>query len=177
MLVLPPYFLLRDFVARSRSSFYSLQQRKYVARRVVIRATFALQLATQQMQQCCATSCTILLRVFPHLNTVLFFFDSFSCSTKRNSGFTEAGAVSSIQFSRTVTGLIPSTTYNFKVMAFTTVGDGPFSDVVSATTNASGKSWAIFVLWCCLATCINLKSPPPQSHQKGIILLCINQCL
>ena len=31
---------------------------------VVIRATFALQLATQQ---CCATSCTILLLVLPHL--------------------------------------------------------------------------------------------------------------
>ena len=56
--------LLRHCVARSRSSFYSLQQRKFVARRVVIQATFALQLATQQ---CCATSCTILLLVLPHL--------------------------------------------------------------------------------------------------------------
>ena len=68
LLVLTPYFLLRDFVARSRSSSYSLQQRKFVARRVVIRATFALQLATQQ---CCATSCTILLLILLHLKQAL----------------------------------------------------------------------------------------------------------
>ena len=37
-------FLLRDFVARSRSSFYALKQRKFVVRGI-IRATFTLELA------------------------------------------------------------------------------------------------------------------------------------
>lgn len=58
--------LLRDFVAKSRSSLYSLKQRKFVARGVVIPSSFALQLAIN-VTICCATNCTILLHVLPLL--------------------------------------------------------------------------------------------------------------
>ena len=53
-------------------AFYSLQQRKFAAREVVIRETFTLQLATQQ---CCAMSCMILLLILPHFYSVKLFFD------------------------------------------------------------------------------------------------------
>ena len=51
--------------AESRKSFYVRQQNRATKIRVVIRATFTLQRATQQF---CATSCTIFFIVFPYPN-------------------------------------------------------------------------------------------------------------
>ncbi|XP_031556882.1 uncharacterized protein LOC116293578 [Actinia tenebrosa] len=85
-------------------------------------------------------------------------------SVKTKSGFTEAAAVSSIQFSKEIINLLPSTTYYFKVMAFTSAGDGPFSDIVSATTNASAPAKPKNVRgYAMSSTSIGLEWSPPDN--------------
>lgn len=63
----------------------------------------------------------------------------FYFSTQRQSNYQECGPVSSSTTSYLVKSLKPSTTYYFKVLAFTKDSEGAFSDIATAVTNASGK--------------------------------------
>ena len=48
--------------------------------------------------------------------------------------------------SKTVTGLLKYTEYEFKVLAFTSVGDGPNSSVKIERTKADGE-YSSMILW------------------------------
>ncbi|XP_048582029.1 uncharacterized protein LOC5513708 [Nematostella vectensis] len=59
-------------------------------------------------------------------------------SVNPKHGFEEVKAIDNGLLTHAVIyDLLPATKYYFKVMAYTAVGDGPFSDVVSATTNST----------------------------------------
>ena len=72
-----------------------------------------------------------------------------SISTSGNVGYQESSCASkSMSTSCTVNGLIPATTYYFKVQAVNTqgAGVGPYSDFAVVTTNTSSKLFAFHVL-------------------------------